>query len=79
VYPISLIPEYILGATHCFKGGGTPKPPPPPKPPVRGEAATGAAGRLRGLRKRKGFESTILTSGLGAGDETSIRKTLLGG
>lgn len=73
------VPEYILAATHCFKGGGPGKPPPPPKPPLRSEAVGGTGDRMRGLRKRRGFESTILTSGLGAGEENVIRKTLLGG
>ena len=78
MFPITLLPEFILSATHAFKGSPG-DPPPPPKPPLREDAAAGAAGRLRDIRKRKGFEASILTGGGGSADESVIKKTLLGG
>lgn len=70
-------------ATKCFmgKGGSAASPPPPPPPPSQVSAADNVKAKKQasGQMKRQGFESTILTSGLG---ETSPgpthTKTLLG-
>lgn len=77
MFPITLIPGRVLAVTHQFKGG-TPKAPAPPKPPASSLAAGRTAGNMADVRKRRGYESTILTSSMGAGDENIVRKTLLG-
>lgn len=71
------------GATHCSLGGGVKDytPPAPPKPPALGQAASNAQAQAQGALRRKpqGFQSTILTGGMG---DTSVapgqKKTLLG-
>jgi hypothetical protein len=68
------------------KGGGTPKPPDPPKPPAPSTAAENLAKRMHTERRMKarGYASTVLTGGLGGGNEASANgggtryKTLLG-
>lgn len=78
MYPLNMLPDYIFKLAHCFKGGGPGAPPPPPAPPRRQEAVGRTAENLRKLRKRKGFESTILTGGQGTAEESVIRKSILG-
>lgn len=67
----------LYHVTHFHKGG-IGNPPPPPKPPAPEDAAATAADNLRSLRKRRGYESTVLTSGLGDPNGASNVKTLLG-
>jgi len=60
----------------------TPSLPPPPKPPEAPDVTTAESEKLRKemaerLRKRRGAESTILTSGL-TNQATTEKKTLLG-
>lgn len=66
----------LRGPDHrCYGGGGAPAPPKPPAPPKTGDAAKTAASKIR---KPSGFQSTILTSGMGDSNSASVIKTLLG-
>ena len=68
-----------LQSLRTFKGGSPGAPPAPPKPPAASDALNASARRMAELRKRRGFESTIL-SGPSPGPENFVqRKTLLGG
>jgi hypothetical protein len=71
----------IVTATRYFKGGGSPTPPPPPPPPSQISAAEVVKKNKQAdnASRRQGFESTILTSGLGVSSSApSATKTLLG-
>jgi hypothetical protein len=62
--------------------GSTPSLPPAPKPPEAPDVSTAESEKLRKemaerLKKRRGAESTILTSGL-TDQATTEKKTLLG-
>ena len=82
------IPESICGAVLFFKGGAKkpdppPPPPPAPAPPVPELAAQELQNQDYAKRRKaaKGFESTILTSGLGVTTPEppkTFLKTLLG-
>jgi len=69
----TLDPQNVLHAK-----GGVPSPPPPPKPPRTVDAVGAGVGARRSLSKRKGFESTLLTSGLGDNSSSSVVRKLLG-
>lgn len=64
-----------------FSSPSMPAPPPPAPPPVVDNSALQNAAKLEAenLRKRKGFKSTWLTSGLGDINEQTQKATLLGG
>ena len=67
----------LKGPEHrCFGGGGSPTPPKPPAPPKIGDAAKTASQKVR---KPAGFQSTILTGGMGdSSSAPTAVKTLLG-
>ncbi len=67
-----------VGIMECFGGGGPGAPPPPPKPPAIGDASSAGARTQYDMAKRKGYQSTLLTGGLGVTGGTSVQKTLLG-
>jgi hypothetical protein len=65
-----------------FLSPSTPSLPPPPPPPAAPDVTTAESEKLRKqmaerLKKRRGAESTILTSGL-TEKATTEKKTLLG-
>lgn len=63
--------------------GGSPSPPPPPLPPAPSNAADNKTmrERMERLRRARGYESTILTSGLNSqpSQPKSFLSNLLGG
>lgn len=61
-----------------FGGGGPGAPPPPPKPPMLSNAASAGAKTQYQQAQRKGFQSTLLTGGLGVPNAQGVQKTLLG-
>lgn len=71
----------VIAATRLYKGGGTATPPAPPPPPSQVSAADNVKAKksASAQMKRQGFESTILTSGLGVSTPGDVQsKTLLG-
>jgi hypothetical protein len=60
--------------TRCYKGAKAPDPPPPPPPPPAQVTAAEHAKNSRAEERRskaRGFESTILTGGTGAGNDNN--------
>lgn len=70
------INDKLSARIYCCKGGSA-KPPPPPKPPSPTAASDNLRKRedLNRVRRQNGYQSTILTGGMGA---ESSKKTLLG-
>lgn len=70
-------------ARGCMcKGGASvppiPPPPPPPKPPAQNQAASNVDQNMQIQRKKQGYASTILSSGVSFGTSQQ-GKSILGG
>lgn len=70
----------IEQATRCYKGGGgITYVQPAAKPPVKEDTAAKAYELIRKAMLKHGYESTILTSGMGVYDpRNQMQKSLLG-
>ncbi len=64
---------------NLYKGRGVPATvQKPPAPPLPSDAAAGASQAVNRVRAGRGYQSTILTSGMGASGGGGILKQLLG-
>lgn len=64
--------------TRCYFGGNPQAPPSPAKPPALADAAA-VVNASKPNTPPAGYGSTVLTSGAGLDNQTSKKKTLLGG